>query len=278
VFTDTSRNVISEMQVSPTRQPLKVTTKTVSYTSSDGTTIPAFVSRPDNDKNYPAVVYVHGGLGEPALDQPGRTIAAAGFVVITPGYRGTAYAGMTPGEAETEADVGHMDTQDVLAGSKWLLAHENTTGKTILIGSSLGGGIANELAYMYPDNWKAVVDLFGITDWACVMKFVSYGQSSAWVIGKAFGGTPETVPEEYKKYSPIYHANQVKAPFYIAQGLQDTTFPPGESQQWADALRANGVDVTFKPYAGETHGFILDQPFESPSWQDLFNWMNAQLR
>lgn len=278
VFTDTTpRMIITEMQI-PSREPLAVTTRTVAYQGPGGVTIPAFVSRPDNDKPYPVVIYVHGGLGEPALDEPGAKIATAGFVVITPGYRGTAYEGMAPTEATTMADPGHLDTKDVLAGWKWVLGHERTTGKTILMGSSLGGAIVNELAYQYPDNWSGVVDFFGITDWACVMKFVSYGQSSAWVIGRAFGGTPEDVPEEYIKYSPIYHAAEVKAPFYIAQGLQDTTFPPGESEKWADALIANGVDVTFLPYAGETHGFVLEEPFESPVWQDVFNWMDEQLR
>lgn len=275
-FTDPHRNIIAEMEVS-TRPKLDVTTTSVEFSAPDGTTIPAWVSRPDDDKAYPAVVYVHGGLGEPALDQPGRTIAAGGFVVISPAYRGTAYEGMSPQQAIRMADPGHLDVEDVHAAADWVQANEHTNGKIALFGSSIGGALVNELAYLYPDRWNAIVDMFGITDWACVMKIVSYGQSSAWVIGAAFGGTPEDRPDEYKKYSPLYHADQITAPFYIAQGLQDTTFPPGASQQWAETLRKAGVDVTFRPYGAEGHSFIIEEPFNSPAWQDLFIWLDRHI-
>jgi dipeptidyl aminopeptidase/acylaminoacyl peptidase len=261
----------------PLRPPVPVITEAVSYSSPDGVTISAFVSRPDDGKPHPAVVYVHGGLAEPALEDPGRVIASAGFVVMTPAYRGTALEGMSVGQALRVADIGHGDVLDVKAGAEWLLEQPYTDGTLGLVGTSLGGGLANELAFLYPDQWDAVASFFGVTDWACVMKLVSYGSQAAQVIATAFGGTPEEVPEEYLRYSPVYQAGSVRAPYYVAQGLDDELFPPGESEKWVRALREAGVDVTWRLYSGEEHGFIVRAPYDSPAWQDLFDWLHRQL-
>jgi dipeptidyl aminopeptidase/acylaminoacyl peptidase len=109
------------------------------------------------------------------------------------------------------------------------------------------------------------------------MKIVGYSGAAAEVIGTAFGGVPEDVPDAYRHYSPIYHAEEVRAPYYVAHGYGDDLLPIGESQKWVEALLDAGVDVTWRPYIAESHGFILKLPFESPAWQDLFTWLHHNL-
>jgi dienelactone hydrolase len=256
---------------------VEVTTEVVTFPGEGGVTIPAFLSRPADGARYPGIVYVHGGLAEPAAEEPGRTIAAAGFVVLTPGYRGTLLSGMSEDQALRSSDLAHGDVEDVFAGAEWLREQGETTGRFAVFGTSLGGGIVNVLAYRYPGAWDAVVDFYGVSDWACVTKILTYGTEGARLIGTAFGGAPEDAVDEYRAGSPIYHADGITAPYYIGHGLLDITLPPGESQKWVEALRAAGVEVEWRPYGGESHGFLFHYTFESPVWQDVFAWLHREL-
>jgi dipeptidyl aminopeptidase/acylaminoacyl peptidase len=260
------------------RPPLPVVTETLAYEGADGVTVPAFLSRPVGDEPVPGVVHVHGGLAQPATPDPGRAIAAAGFAVLTPAYRGTQLDGLSVGDALRMSDIAHADARDVLRGAYWLLSQPFVNGAVALVGSSLGGGIANVLAFLYPDVWDAVVTLDAVTDWACVVTYLGLGSDQARVIATAFGGAPEDVPEEFRRVSPVYHPDRVAAPYYVVQGLADTLSPPGESQKWVDALRAAGVDVTWRLYEGQEHGFMRRLPFDSSPWQDLFAWLHGKLR
>ena len=82
----------------------------------------------------------------------------------------------------------------------------------------------------------------------------------------------ERIPEMREfltKISPVHSAHRINKPMYIVQGtlnffwwilikysgLNDPRVPAGESQQIADAVRKNGVDVWYLLAKDEGHGF-----------------------
>jgi acetyl esterase/lipase len=59
--------------------------------------------------------------------------------------------------------------------------------------------------------------------------------------------------------SPINRVNQVTKPILIGQGANDSRVPQAESDRMVEALKKNGVKVTYLLYPDEGHGFLRPQ-------------------
>ncbi|NLK19145.1 MAG: prolyl oligopeptidase family serine peptidase, partial [Synergistaceae bacterium] len=55
--------------------------------------------------------------------------------------------------------------------------------------------------------------------------------------------------------SPVFHADRIKAPLFVAQGANDPRVKKAESDQIVEALRKRGVDVEYMVKDDEGHGF-----------------------
>ena len=55
--------------------------------------------------------------------------------------------------------------------------------------------------------------------------------------------------------SPVFHANKIKAPLFIAQGANDPRVNKAESDQMVDALKKRGIEVEYMVKNDEGHGF-----------------------
>jgi len=55
--------------------------------------------------------------------------------------------------------------------------------------------------------------------------------------------------------SPVFHVDNIKAPLFIAQGLNDPRVPKPESDQMVEALKKKGIDVPYMVKDNEGHGF-----------------------
>jgi dipeptidyl aminopeptidase/acylaminoacyl peptidase len=71
-----------------------------------------------------------------------------------------------------------------------------------------------------------------------------------WLVGRL----PEAL-DVYKERSPITHADGIRAPVFIAQGLDDKVVPPAQAEQIVEALLRNGVPHVYLALEGEGHGF-----------------------
>src|SRR5208337_3675177 len=56
--------------------------------------------------------------------------------------------------------------------------------------------------------------------------------------------------------SPINKVDQVTKPILIGQGAHDVRVPQAESDRMVEALKKNGVKVTYVLYPDEGHGFL----------------------
>lgn len=55
--------------------------------------------------------------------------------------------------------------------------------------------------------------------------------------------------------SPLFHADSIKAPMFIAQGANDPRVKKTESDQIVEALRKRGIEVHYMVKKNEGHGF-----------------------
>jgi dipeptidyl aminopeptidase/acylaminoacyl peptidase len=74
-------------------------------------------------------------------------------------------------------------------------------------------------------------------------------------------GDPATADGQalLKDRSPVHRANRLCRPLLIAQGANDPRVTRAESDQMVEALKANGIPVTYVLFADEGHNFLRPQ-------------------
>ena len=68
-------------------------------------------------------------------------------------------------------------------------------------------------------------------------------------------GEPEKDQELLKAASPVFHADRITAPLFVAQGANDPRVKKAESDQIVEALRSRGIEVEYMVKENEGHGF-----------------------
>src|SRR6185437_6207249 len=68
-------------------------------------------------------------------------------------------------------------------------------------------------------------------------------------------GNPVKDEPMLRAESPVFHADQIRVPLFVAQGAKDPRVNIAESNQIVDALRKRGIDVEYMVKQNEGHGF-----------------------
>jgi dipeptidyl aminopeptidase/acylaminoacyl peptidase len=120
-----------------------------------------------------------------------------------------------------------------------------------ITGGSAGGWTVL-CALAFHDVFAAGADHFGVADLSGFMddthKFES--RYNDWLVGALPGA--EAL---WHERSPINHADAIRAPVIVLQGLEDRVVPPSQSEAIVAALERNGVPHAYLTFAGEQHGF-----------------------
>jgi dipeptidyl aminopeptidase/acylaminoacyl peptidase len=232
-------------------------TETVKW-DNDGFHMDGVVTYPPDfasGKKYPLVLYVHGGprsASKEAFSSRAQLLAAQGWVVFEPNYRGSDNLGNAFQEAIYH-DAGAGPGRDVMAGVAMLEKHGFVdSAKMAVSGWSYGGYMTTWLLGNYPDKWKAAVAGAAVTDW---LDQYNYGDANVRR-GAAFGGSPYTDANRMQVFleqSPIYYVSRIKAPTLILSDTGDFRVPITQSYQLYHALSDNGVPTQFIAYPVSGH-------------------------
>lgn len=249
----------SRPSIDPSRmRPMEV----IDYKARDGLTIHAYLTRPAGPAGKPApmVVLIHGGPN--VRDRWGwneevQILAAQGYVVFQPQFRGSAGFGRAYKEAGYR-QWGLAMQDDITDGVKAMIAQGIADPARVCIdGASYGGYAALWGAIKTPDLYACGVSFAGISDLAEMLEGSVWDDSDA--VSREFDrariGDPATVRAELDKVSPLKHAAEVRVPLLIAHGELDTRVLSSQSKAMVKALRAHGKDVQWLPFENEGHGF-----------------------
>lgn len=227
-----------------------VTWKTDSF-DADGVLVypPAFTA----GKKYPLVLYIHGGptsASTEAFASTPQLIAARGYVVFSPNYRGSDNLGNAYQRAIFN-DAGAGPGRDVMAGVEMLKQRGFVDVSRIAVtGWSYGGYMTSWLIGHY-HCWKTAIAGAAVTD--CMDQYnLSDGNVSRHI---RFGGSPWVggLDKEYRAQSPITYAHNIKTPTLILATTGDARVPITQSYRLYHALRDNGVPVKFIAYPVSGH-------------------------
>ncbi|MBD0739255.1 alpha/beta hydrolase family protein [Streptomyces sp. CBMA29] len=227
----------------------------VEWDAPDGTRIEGIVCTPPGDGPFPLVVNIHGGPVWGFRDSWSMKAAwvpllvSRGYAVLNPNPRGSsgrgqAFAGLVVG------DMGGADTYDYLSGIDALVERGIADASRVgLIGGSYGGFMSSWLVTQ-DTRFAAAVPISPVTDW--------YSQSftsniAGW--GNRFlDADPEQHGTRAHTRSPVLHASKARTPCLNVAGALDNCTPPGQAQEFHQALRAHGVPSTLVIYPQEGHG------------------------
>lgn len=202
-------------------------------------------------KKYPLVLYIHGGPNSASVQSftpSSQILAAKGWLVLEPNYRGSTSDGSTFELAGMgKAGAGSGPGRDIVAGVKMLEARGIVDEKKVATtGWSEGGYLTSWLIGNYPDMWAAAIAGAPVTDLVdeYALSDIMFGESDI------FGPSP-FVGDGMKLYlaeSPITYAAKVKAPTLILNDVGDYRVPTPQVYKFYHALKDNGVTVKYVIY------------------------------
>jgi dipeptidyl aminopeptidase/acylaminoacyl peptidase len=199
----------------------------------------------DATKRYPLVLYIHGGprsSSTTAFSSIPQSLAARGWVVFQPNYRGSDNAGDDFTRAILD-DSGAGPGRDVMAGLTELkkrgFVDENRIG---VCGWSYGGYMTSWMIGHYP-IFKAAVSGAAVNNLLdqYVLGDGGWGRALTW--GSPYKG--DTNIKRYLEQSPITYAKNITAPTMIMSDTADVRVPVTQSYQMYRALRDNNVPTKF---------------------------------
>ncbi|UOE41678.1 S9 family peptidase [Chryseobacterium suipulveris] len=234
----------------------------ITYKSSDGLVIPAYLTLPKNveAKNLPLLVFPHGGPWARSywgFNSYAQLFANRGFAVLDPNFRGST------GYGKKFLDAGNLQwgklmQDDITWGVKDLVAKGIVDPKRVAIMGGSYGGYATLAGLTFtPDLYAAGVDIVGPSNLFTLLATIPpYWEAGRKIFTLRMG---DESTEEGKKLltqaSPLFHAKNIKAPLMIIQGANDPRVKQPESDQIVIALRDLKRDVQYILAEDEGHGF-----------------------
>ncbi|MFZ1040537.1 MAG: alpha/beta fold hydrolase [Anaerolineales bacterium] len=248
----------------------------VSY-QSDGLKLFGLLTIPTGVKpagGWPVILLNHGYIPpiEYSTDQSYAEIvaplAAAGYIVFKPDYRGHGNSPGIPNQSYVSPDY-VTDSLNALASIKMYKdANPNEIG---VWGHSMGGNITlHEL--VITRDFKAAVIMAGVVgsysdilDWwkARVATGVLTTQNDLQTDQLlqqmvSLHGTPQTNPGFWNAIDQTYFISDIETPVQIQVGGADVEVPPSFSQGLAVQLQDAGKSVTYHSYPGADHNLAPD--------------------
>ncbi len=235
----------------------------VSYPSTDGLRVEAYVHRPPDaapGERFPGVVWIHGGPTSQFDDQFRRHqqvhfFAQRGYVVLMPNIRGSSGYGLEF-EDLNNGCWGHCDLEDVLRGVDYLKGRSDVDPERIgVTGTSYGGIMTMAAVAFAPGVFQAAISLSGYGD---MTEFHTTVQELQHIklVEYELGPYPEN-RETYLNSSSILKAHEVTTPTFVIQGEGVAAgWRMREGQPQAALNFARKLDqyykiVRYKAYPGE---------------------------
>jgi len=236
--------------------------KPISYKSSDGLVIPAYLTLPVGvaPKNLPLVAFPHGGpwgrdnWGYSSIAQ---FLANRGYAVLQPNFRASTGYGKKFLNAGNN-EWGQKMQDDITYGVRYLVAEGIADPKRVgIMGGSYGGYATLAGLAFTPDVYAAGVSIVGPSNLITLLNSIPPYWESIRTIFNERMGNPNTPAgkAQLERQSPLNSANRIKAPLLVIQGANDPRVNRAESEQLVIALRDRGFPVEYLLAPDEGHGF-----------------------
>ena len=236
------------------------TPRTIDFPTTGGRTAHALYYPPANagcqgpkGELPPLVVTSHGGptsQASTALELRTQFWTSRGMAVVDVDYGGSSGYGRAY-RRQLDGQWGVVDVDDCVAAARHLAASGEVDGRRMAIRGSSASGLTTLLA-LTRGVFAAGASLYGVADLAALATDTHKFESR--YLDGLVGPWPEAA-DVYRDRSPITHADELRAPLIIFQGLDDKVVPPSQAEVLVAALRRAGLPFAYLTFEGEAHGF-----------------------
>ncbi|MCB1643119.1 MAG: S9 family peptidase [Xanthomonadales bacterium] len=243
--------------------------------------IEAFLTLPAGEQPRPLVVYPHGGpigIADNRHFSPDvQLLAAEGFAVLQVNFRGSEGYGRAFREAGHRR-LGREIEDDIDAAIQYALANHPLDGDRIcVIGSSYGGYSALIAAVRWPERFRCVVSIAGVTD--RLLRFTaSDGAQTEEGRSKLVEilGDPDSELEQLRENSPLYRYEQLRTPVLLVHGRRDRRVDAEHSIRLQRLLTLDGRPPAALYFDEEGHG-LAEPEHEQQQWATVVGFLRQHL-
>jgi dipeptidyl aminopeptidase/acylaminoacyl peptidase len=227
----------------------------------DGATVEAYLTAPPNGQPGPLVVLAHGGpelRDERGWDRQAQVLAAQGWWVIQPNFRGSGGYGLAFARAGWHRWGERMqdDIEDCVAQA--ITAKGLDRDRVAIMGASYGGYAAMMGAVKTPALYKAAISIAGVSDLPDILAWEKReddtpGQEIFDFWTKRIG-VPGTDDAMLEAASPRRRVSEIACPVFLVHGTDDYIVPVEQTRRLNAALRSAGKRVEFVEVNDAGHG------------------------
>jgi dipeptidyl aminopeptidase/acylaminoacyl peptidase len=236
--------------------------------------ISSFLITPKNTSGkIPVLIDIHGGpegQSTATFNSNHQYFAnELGIAILRPNVRGSSGYGKT----YLKLDNGMLreeSVKDIGALIDWIATQPNLDASRVaVIGGSYGGYMSLACMTLYNDRLKCGTDLFGISNFVSFLKNTSGYRVDLRRVEYGDERDP-TMAAYLQKISPLTNIKKITKPIFIYQGENDPRVPLTESEQMVEALKQNGVKVSYVRAKDEGHSIAKkanrDYTYAAISW------------
>jgi dipeptidyl aminopeptidase/acylaminoacyl peptidase len=236
------------------------TMKPIVYKSRDGLTIHGYLTLPKGieAKNLPVVINPHGGPWARdgwGFNNEAQFMANRGYAVLQMNFRGSTGYGKEFW-LKGSKQWGKTMQDDISDGVQYLIKEGIADAKRVAIYGGSYGGYATLAGITFtPDLYCCAVDYVGVSNMFTFMKTIPPYWEPYKAMFYELVGDPKKDSALLAAASPVFAADKIKVPLFIAQGANDPRVNKAESDQMVAALKKRGVEVEYMVKNDEGHGF-----------------------
>ncbi len=232
-------------------------TEVVRWKSKDGMEVEGLLTRPvgyQAGSKVPLLLNPHGGPTGASINNFNGTVqvlAANGFAVLQPNFRGSTGKGLAFAQANKNT-WGKGDYEDCMTGVDALIASGIADPDRLGAFGWSYGGYMTFWILTQTDRFKAISPGAGLSN---IYSMYSQNDIQRYLRWFYSDKSPWDAQELYWDRSPMKYVKNVKTPTMIMHGQVDTRVPIAQAQEFYQALKEQKVPVEFVVYPRENHGF-----------------------
>jgi len=236
--------------------------KPISYKSSDGLEIPAYLTLPKGltPKLLPLIVNPHGGPWARdgwGYDAYAQFLANRGYAVLQMNFRGSTGYGKKFLDAGNR-QWGDKMQDDITWGVKYLISKGIVDPHRVgIMGGSYGGYATLAGVTFTPDLYACAISIVGPSSLLTLLNSIPpYWEAGRKIFHLRMGDPTNPEGEaQLKRQSPLYSVDKIKTPLMVVQGANDPRVKKAESDQIVYAMNQAKIPVQYICAPDEGHGF-----------------------
>ncbi len=215
----------------------------------------------DRSRKHPLIVFPHGGVHanfSTYYTHIIRELMAQGYVVAAPEYRGS--TGYGKGFYE-KIDYGGLEVEDNNAARDYMVENfDFIDGDRVgAMGWSHGGLITLMDIFFHPEDYRVAFAGVPVSDLVARMGYYDDDYRKEFSASFHIGATANENVNEYRKRSPVYHADKLKTPLLIHTNTNDDDVYALEVENLIAALKAAGKKFDYEIFKDAPGGHSFDR-------------------